>query len=107
MASDQCPDCDACFFDASDLSGHHRRKHADVETLKCPVEGCTYTANLEHYLKHHITALHSKDDAFACDVKDCTAKFRTESQLQTHKFYYHTTEGQVKKRDVKIVFWSY
>jgi hypothetical protein len=93
-----CPfqNCGASFTQKSNLTGH-KRIHEAIKKFKCDFDECPYECNFAHNLaSHKIT--HSDERPFLCDVDECGMTFRRQENLKAHNYFWHTKEGQVRKK---------
>jgi hypothetical protein len=118
--------CEDAFVTSAELASHTARMHERELSVACASEGCRerFVSNQQMYkhvrakhpgqrvhkcstcgatsadssaLKTH-TRLHTNEKPFACTEADCGVAFRQKTHLATHRFYYHTTQGQAMRK---------
>lgn len=89
-------DCESKFASSGELN-MHKRVHTGIRAYKCNFDGCNFTAsrlgNLTTHKKGHI-----EERPFKCDVEYCDYANAHARNLKNHKLYWHTQEGQVRKK---------
>lgn len=88
--------CQAAFSESSNLS-RHKRTHTGQKSYICDFEGCTAAFVGSGDLTKH-KRIHNGIRPFVCNVEQCGEAFAQSCQVKNHNFYWHTKEGQVRKK---------
>uniref|UniRef100_A0A0A9ZB28 Transcriptional repressor CTCF n=1 Tax=Lygus hesperus TaxID=30085 RepID=A0A0A9ZB28_LYGHE len=81
--------CPLCPFKAkvARLVKEHFKRHTGLRDVKCPHEGCSYTAYSKYAMNQHFINRHSDEKRFACPVCDFRAKHK--ARIDEHYRYKH------------------
>ena len=88
--------CDAKFSQMGNLA-RHKRIHTGEKRYTCDFEGCDAKFVQSEHLKVH-KRTHTGEKPHMCDFEECGMRFARKHHLKDHIFYWHTTEGQVRKK---------
>jgi uncharacterized Zn-finger protein len=79
---------------AADNMMRHKLTHSAEKHLKCTFEGCSAAfRRTDHLDRHH--RYHTGEKPYKCE---CGAAYASNNALKTHTKFYHTIEGQQKKK---------